>query len=92
MRRRCNRKRRTVCLEAREIIADAVIRKKTAMDLPSWLDRACQSLAAPFSHGVRKDETAVRAAIISPWSNGQTEGPVTKLVKRQMNSRGTLAA
>ena len=32
----------------------------------------------------------MRAAIVEPWSNGQTEGQVTrlKLVKRQMYGRG----
>ena len=32
------------------------------------------------------------AAIVSQWSNGQTEGQITKLklVKRQMYSRGKL--
>jgi hypothetical protein len=35
---------------------------------------------------------AVRAAIILPWSNGQTEGQITrlKLVRRQMYGRGKL--
>src|SRR5688572_21719173 len=35
---------------------------------------------------------AVRAAIAEPWSNGQTEGQITKLklVKRQMYGRGKL--
>ena len=39
-----------------------------------------------------KDIAAVRAAIVSPWSNGQTEGQITKLklVKRQMYGRGKL--
>jgi transposase len=38
---------------------------------------------------VRRDEAAVRAAILSTWSNGQTEGQITglKLVKRQMYGR-----
>jgi len=42
--------------------------------------------------GVRRDEAAVRAAIISYWSNGQTEGQITrlKLVKRQMYGRGKI--
>jgi transposase len=41
---------------------------------------------------VAKDESAVRAAISSPWSNGQTEGQVTKLklVKRQMYGRAKI--
>ncbi len=39
-----------------------------------------------------KDRGAVSAAITSPWSNGQTEGQITKLklVKRQMCGRGKL--
>ena len=39
-----------------------------------------------------KDRAAVRAAIISAWSNGQTEGQITKLklVKRQMYGRAKL--
>lgn len=34
----------------------------------------------------------VRAAIVTSWSNGQTEGQITKpkLVKRQMYGRGKL--
>ena len=41
---------------------------------------------------MRKDHAAVAAAITSPWSNGQTEGQITKLklVKRQMYGRGKL--
>lgn len=81
-------------VEAREIIADfhAMVRKKDGIELPSWLERAGQSLVASFASGVRKDEAAVRAAIISRWSNGQTEGQITKLklVKRQMYGRGKI--
>ncbi len=53
-------------------------------------DVARASLVASFANGVIKDEAAVRAAITSPWSNGQTEGQITKLklVKRQMYGRG----
>jgi len=54
-------------VEAREIIGDfhAMVRKTAVMELSLWLDRACQSLVASFGNGVRKDEAAVRAAIIS---------------------------
>jgi transposase len=47
---------------------------------------------ASFGNGVRKDEAAVRAAIVFPSSNGQTEAQVTKLklVKRQMYDRAKL--
>jgi len=58
-----------------------------------WLDdRARESSVASFANGVLKDRPAVAAAITSPWSNGQTEGQITKLklVKRQMYGRGKL--
>jgi transposase len=80
--------------EAREIIADfqGMIRKKALPDLGPWLERASSSLVAAFGRGVRKDHAAVAAAITSSWSNGQTEGQITKLklVKRQMYGRGKL--
>ena len=81
-------------VEAREIIAEfhMMIRRKTAADLTSWLERARTSLVASFGNGVIKDEAAVRAAITLPWSNGQTEGQITrlKLVRRQMYGRGNI--
>jgi hypothetical protein len=47
---------------------------------------------ASFANGVIKDQAAVSAAITSPWSNGQTEGQITKLklVKPQMYGRGKI--
>ena len=50
------------------------------------------SLIASFASGIARDRAAVRAAITEPWSNGQTEGQITKLklVKRQMYGRGKL--
>jgi len=81
-------------VEAREVIAafQAMVRKKSLADLGPWIERARASLVASFANGVIKDEAAVRAAITSPWSNGQTEGQITKLklVKRQMYGRGKL--
>jgi hypothetical protein len=45
-----------------------------------------------FVSGIVKDIAAVRAAIALPWSNGQTEGQITKLklVKRQMYGRAKI--
>jgi transposase len=81
-------------VEAREFIAafQAMIRKKSLADLEPWLERARSSLVASFANGVIKDRAAVSAAITSHWSNGQTEGQITKLklVKRQMYGRGKL--
>jgi len=67
-----------------------MIRRRAAAELPSWIERARASLIA--SRGVTNDEAAVRAAIILPWSNGQTEVQITrlKLVRRQMYGRGKL--
>jgi len=81
-------------VEAREIIAafQAMVRKKSVADLETWLERSRSSLVASFANGLIKDQAAVSAAITSPWSNGQTEGQITKLklVKRQMYGRGKL--
>lgn len=47
---------------------------------------------ASFARGVINDEKAIRAAMTSSWSNGQTEGQITrlKLVKRQIYGRGKI--
>ncbi|HKN08251.1 MAG TPA: transposase, partial [Pseudomonadota bacterium] len=78
-------------VEGREVISafHTMIRKKAAPDLDRWLDRARASLVASFANGATKDRAAVSAAISSSWSNGQTEGQITKLklVKRQMYGR-----
>lgn len=74
-------------MEARDVIANfqAVIRTRSPGDLDLWLERACSSLVASFANGVGKDIRAVRAVILFPWPNGQTED-----VKRQMYGRGKL--
>ena len=66
-----------------------MIRKKAGGELDPWIADAHQSLLASFTRGIVNDLAAVRAAISSPWSNGQTEGQITKLklVKRQMYGR-----
>jgi transposase len=75
-------------VEAREVVTafHTMIRKKAHADLDPWLERACASLVASFANGVTKDKAAINAAITTSWSNGQTEGQITKLklVKRQM--------
>jgi transposase len=81
-------------VEARKIIAafQSIVRKKSLADLDGWLELARSSLVATFANGITKDQAAVSAAITSPWSNGQTEGQITKLklVKRQMYGRAKL--
>jgi transposase len=81
-------------VEARVVITEfqAMVRNKTDAHLTIWIERARNSLVASFASGVAKDEPAVRAAITLPWSNGQTEGQITKLklVKRQMYGRAKI--
>ena len=80
-------------LEARALLnrLHAMIRRKSA-DLRDWIADATNSLLASFAAGVRKERSTVMAAIASPWSNGQTEGQITKLklVKRQMYGRAKI--
>ena len=79
---------------ARKAIGDfqSMIRSKSAAKLDDWLAIAKGSLIGSFANGVEKDQAAVSNAIVSPWSNGQTEGQITrlKLIKRQMYGRAKL--
>ena len=81
-------------VEARDLIDrfHAMLRKKLAADLDPWIADATTSLIASFANGIARDKAAVQSAIIEPWSNGQTEGQITrlKLVKRQMYGRGKI--
>ncbi len=81
-------------VKARDLIDrfHAMIRRKKMPDLEPWLADAEASLIASFASGIRRDNAAVSAAMTEPWSNGQTEGQITKLklVKRQMYGRGKL--
>ena len=67
----------------------ALISAKKPDLLDPWLIDAAQSEMSAFAEGIAADKTAVTAAIMETWSNGQTEGQVTKLklVKRQMYGR-----
>ena len=71
---------------------NAMIRKREIADLDAWIEEARKTLLASFANGLMADHDAVRAAITEPWSNGQTEGQITKLkmVKRQMYGRANL--
>jgi transposase len=69
-----------------------MIRRRDADGLEAWLDDASASPMAGFARGLRADQAAVAAALRLPWSNGPTEGHITKLklVKRQMYGRAKL--
>jgi transposase len=70
----------------------AMVCKRIASDLDPWLAAASQSLVASFASGVSLDRASVHAAMVQPWSNGQTEGQTDKLkmVKRQMYGRAKI--
>lgn len=65
---------------------------KSPSALDAWLASALTSPIASFAKGVAGDRAAVVAAVEEEWSNGQTEGHITrlKLVKRQMYGRANL--
>jgi transposase len=69
-----------------------MIRSKAGCALETWIKDATGSLLASFARGITADKQAVAAAIVEPWSNGQTEGHITKLkmIKRQMYGRANL--
>ena len=68
-------------VDARHLVDrfQAMIRTKAASQLDGWIEQARVSLIGPLARGVAKDVAAIRAAIIEPWSNGQTEGQITRL-------------
>jgi transposase len=72
--------------EARKLVErfQTMIPKKITLDLDPWITEDAT--------GIMKDRGAVSAAIAEPWSNGQTEGQITKLklVKRQMYGRAKI--
>ena len=70
----------------------AIVRERRGEELSPWLADAQGSgirEIGQFAIKVRQDEAAVRAGCTLRWSNGQTEGQVTrlKLLKRQMYGR-----
>ena len=69
-------------------------RRRQGQQLEAWLTRASASGIAElrgFARGLADDRAAVEAGLSLEWSNGQTEGQVTKLklLKRQMYGRAT---
>jgi len=72
----------------------SMMRDRKAGRLESWLEEArCgPSELRSVAEGLRRDKAAVVAALSEDYSNGQTEGQVTrlKLIKRQMYGRANL--
>lgn len=70
----------------------AMIRERTVNMLDTWLDASTSSEIVDlqnFATGIQQDYQAIRAALETEWSNGQTEGQVNRLkcLKRQMYGR-----
>jgi len=81
-------------VHARDTIDDfhRMVRRRDGTGLEDWLSHAATGLVASFARGIAADLAAIRAAITVHWSNGQTEGRITKLklIRRQMYGRGML--
>lgn len=81
----------TAALDLADAFAD-LIRKQSTGTLSEWLTRG-EASSDPdlrrFAEGIRRDEAAVRAAMLETWSNGPVEGHVNRLktIKRQMYGR-----
>jgi transposase len=69
-----------------------MVRDRDPAVLPALIGDLAASILASFGKGIAADRAAVTAALVEPWSNGQTEGQITKLklVKRQMYGRAKL--
>lgn len=83
-------------VEARDVVESFhdMLRRKSSGDLEAWIERAAKSLVASFANGVTRDRAAIQNAITSQWSNGQTEGQITKLklIKRHVWTASALQA
>jgi len=71
-----------------------LLRDHSSSELTAWMETALESQVPElrsFARGLGRDEAAVRAGLDLPWSQGQTEGQITrlKLIKRQGYGRAT---
>jgi transposase len=70
----------------------SMVRGRTPDTLHDWVAEATTSMVAAFGRGISADLAAVKAALTEAWSNGPTEGNITrlKLLRRQVYGRGKL--
>ena len=79
----------TACLLAQAFAQ--VIRTRNANALDPWLEQAIDSgipELGSFIAGIRRDQSAVFAALTYPWSQGQVEGQILRLKRLQRQSCG----
>jgi transposase len=72
-----------------------LVRQRQPAQLDPWLDRAAASALEAmqrFAKSLHDDDTAVKAGVTLPWSNGPVEGHINrlKMLKRQMFGRARL--
>ncbi|MEO8392151.1 MAG: ISL3 family transposase [Chloroflexota bacterium] len=72
-----------------------MVKQRLTASLDPWLTDSASTSVVAFRHfalGIQQDYAAVRAALETSWSNGQTEGQVNRLkfIKRQMYGRAKL--
>ena len=73
----------------------ALVRTRDVAGLGPWLEAARTCAVAEFrdfAAGLQRERAAIQAALELPWSNGQTEGQVTKIksVKRTTYGRASV--
>lgn len=71
-----------------------LLRARDLAGFREWLPQAARSTVPEvrgFAHGLRKDRSAVEAAFLREWSNGQLEGHINrlKMLKRQTYGRAS---
>jgi transposase len=71
-----------------------MVRSREAGEFEGWLEESLSCGVAgfeTFAVGLRRERSAVEAALSLPYSNGQTEGQVNRLktIKRQMYGRAS---
>lgn len=72
-----------------------LVQQRAESEFDAWCQRVQESGVpelVSFSASLLTDEAAVRQALKSEWSNGQTEGQINrlKMLKRQMYGRAKL--
>jgi len=71
-----------------------MVRHREAEDFDGWLEHALSCDVKDFetfAMGLKREQSAVEAALTLPYSNGQTEGQINrlKLIKRSMYGRAS---
>jgi len=68
---------------------NALLRRKTSESLTQVLDAAIATPLKDFAAGLRRDITAIQAALDLPWTTSPVEGQINrlKMLKRTMYGR-----